>query len=254
MTEREVEDDEGDAHGIGVGQTRLQHIYEELRNRICLLEYAPGTILRESDLARSFGVSRTPIRNVLQRLQFEGLVQSKKRVGTIVTGFDLATFRNAFDVRLKVTEWVGEMATRGFSETDRADMENLLRRSNGLKNVFDPREYWFIANAIHEILGRIIDNNTLKSLYDLLFYQTGRTWFHVIPAMWDENVEMMCSEISEELRSMRAGDTRGVLLVRRNYIATFLANSESRVPDKELSIDNTKLPDDGYFNLSLRIT
>ena len=44
------------------------HIYLEMRRRICLLDYQPGTRLNERELAAEFGISRTPMRDVLQKL------------------------------------------------------------------------------------------------------------------------------------------------------------------------------------------
>jgi DNA-binding GntR family transcriptional regulator len=57
--------------------SRFQRIYKAIRERICLLEYAPGTVLNEGQLADEFEVSRTPIRNVLQRLNYEGLLKTR---------------------------------------------------------------------------------------------------------------------------------------------------------------------------------
>ena len=48
---------------------RFDRIYREIRQRICLLECQPGTLLNEGLLAEEFGVSRTPVRNVLLRLR-----------------------------------------------------------------------------------------------------------------------------------------------------------------------------------------
>lgn len=208
-------------------QDRLDKIYEELRNRICVLIYKPGTVLREHDLAQSFGVSRTPIRQVLQRLQFEGLVAAKKGVGTIVTGFNLDSLKNAYEVRLKVTEWVGELSQRRYGPADTEEMGTLLQRAQALRHNRDPQEYWNICNALHEILGRVIVNNTLRSLYDLLYYQTARSWFQLVTEIWEKNVDLMCSEIADELKSMQIGDIRGVLLARRNHIMLFLSLVDS---------------------------
>ena len=63
----------------------FERIYLVLRNRISLLDYAPGQRLSEEKLAEEFGVSRTPLRRVLARLEDEGLLKSVQSVGTIVT-------------------------------------------------------------------------------------------------------------------------------------------------------------------------
>ena len=50
---------------------RRANLHQVLRQRICLLDYAPGTRLSETDLAQEFGTSRTPLRRALARLEDE---------------------------------------------------------------------------------------------------------------------------------------------------------------------------------------
>lgn len=85
-------------------------IYETLRDRICLLQYPPGAILKEAEIAAEFGVSRTPIRSVLQRLIFGGLVESRDGIGTIVTSLSLTELRDIYEVRLKIAEMIGHLS------------------------------------------------------------------------------------------------------------------------------------------------
>jgi DNA-binding transcriptional regulator YhcF (GntR family) len=81
---------------------RFERIYGTIRDRICLLEYEPGTRLAEEDLAREFGVSRTPIRRVLSRLESEGLVESRHGVGTFVTDVDIDNLAQVFQLRMEL--------------------------------------------------------------------------------------------------------------------------------------------------------
>src|SRR5436853_462241 len=94
------------------GKARLTFIYECLRDRICLFEYAPGTLLREAELAAEFGVSRTPIRQILQRLEGEQLVDIRDGVGTIVTSVDFACLKDVYELRLKLTELIGDLSPK----------------------------------------------------------------------------------------------------------------------------------------------
>ena len=73
-------------------QARSERIYQAIRRQICLLDFPPGTVLREQDLAEQYEVSRTPIRHVLNRLAVDGLVDSRQGVGTTVTGVMLKLF------------------------------------------------------------------------------------------------------------------------------------------------------------------
>ena len=63
---------------------------QELRFRICINHPDTPMMLHEGKLAQEFGVSRTPIRQVLQRLAFEHLLETRSGVGTVVSTLDLA--------------------------------------------------------------------------------------------------------------------------------------------------------------------
>ena len=70
----------------------LQHtdeLYHILEDEICTLKILPGEALSENQLCKRFGVSRTPIRSVLQRLEQNRFVQIIPCKGTIVTAIDI---------------------------------------------------------------------------------------------------------------------------------------------------------------------
>jgi DNA-binding GntR family transcriptional regulator len=58
----------------GKGVTRAETVYQTIRRRIIELELMPGAVLTEGQLAAEFGVSKTPVREALGRLQSDGLV------------------------------------------------------------------------------------------------------------------------------------------------------------------------------------
>ena len=88
---------------------RFERIYRILRDRICLLEYAPGSHLSEEELAQEFEISRTPVRRVLARLESEGLVQSVHGVGTIVTDVDIEELQQVYHLRMELAELIGKL-------------------------------------------------------------------------------------------------------------------------------------------------
>jgi GntR family transcriptional regulator, rspAB operon transcriptional repressor len=67
-------------HGAG------EHVYQSVRRGILTGEYGPGTILAEAELANSLGVSRTPVREALQRLVRDELLEQASRRQLIVSG------------------------------------------------------------------------------------------------------------------------------------------------------------------------
>ena len=65
------------------GRARVDVVAEAVRERICLSDPTGEMVLHEGALATEFGMSRTPVRQVLQRLAYERLVETKSGVGTI---------------------------------------------------------------------------------------------------------------------------------------------------------------------------
>src|SRR5574340_1117707 len=75
-----------------------ERVYRALRDALVAGELAPGERLRDQELAARLGVSRTPVREALQRLEDEGLVETAPRALTRVTPLAAVAAREAFPV------------------------------------------------------------------------------------------------------------------------------------------------------------
>lgn len=73
-------------------------VYESLKKAIVTLELEPGQRIMDKELATEFGVSRTPVREALKRLEDEGLVESLPGSQTRITQIHLEEAKNAFTV------------------------------------------------------------------------------------------------------------------------------------------------------------
>ncbi|MGR9087523.1 MAG: GntR family transcriptional regulator [Gammaproteobacteria bacterium] len=76
-----------------------QTIYATLRGMILNFEIQPNSRLTETELASYFNVSRTPIREALQRLETEGLITIRPKQGCFVRGIDFDEFSDLYQVR-----------------------------------------------------------------------------------------------------------------------------------------------------------
>lgn len=86
-------------------------VYDSLREMIVSLELAPGSTLVRNDIATQFGISQTPVRDALQRLQHEGLVDIFPQAATQVSKIDLASATQAHFLRRSLeTEMVRLLA------------------------------------------------------------------------------------------------------------------------------------------------
>lgn len=198
-------------------------IYEELRERICLLTYPPGTALSEGKLAEEFGVSRTPIRRVLQRLEFEGLVSISRGAGTIVTTVDLKSLKEVYALRLKLIEITGELATTRIGPEQVQELEALCTEVGHMNGNYDPQELGRLYNRFHKLMLNVIANRALRQFTDQLFHQTARVWLQILPDLdWEEEVQMFVEEIGDVIDALRAGNMQQVAQVRHRHMRLML--------------------------------
>ena len=83
-------------------QPAAAQVFDQLRALIISLAVPPGTTLVRADMAERFGVSQTPIREALLRLEAEGLVDTYPQSGTKVSKIDLQSVREAQFLRISI--------------------------------------------------------------------------------------------------------------------------------------------------------
>lgn len=204
-------------------------IYEEIRDRICLLEYPPGTLLTENELAMEFGVSRTPVRRALHRLEFEGLVESKRGVGTMVKIVDLRALREVYALRLRLYEFIGDFSTADrITEEDIGVLEAILEKiqaMHGTRNSADNR----VALArlymdFNKIITDAISNDALRHISEQLFYQTSRVWLQILPDLdREDELDYFHDELARVIDVLRtSGDMQAVAAIRREHMFKLL--------------------------------
>lgn len=105
-------------------RSQVERVYTEIRGRIVDGRYRPGTPFVEEELARAHGTSRTPVREVLSRLDQEGWVERIPRRGFIVARIAIRALEDAFEVR-RVLE--GAAAAAAARHAEPAEVERLRR-------------------------------------------------------------------------------------------------------------------------------
>lgn len=202
-------------------RARFEAIHQTIRERICLLEYPPGTHIGEAGLAGEFGVSRTPIRRVLAVLESEGLVESRHGVATVVTTIDLADLREIYALRTRLAEMIGDFDPQPRSAADMARLEALKARCEAMREgVPDAAAYSRLNMAFALELLEVIGNRALREVSGRLYFQTSRFVLETMASMdLAEEIEIFRTEITEIISALARGDFRAVGFIRRNHIA-----------------------------------
>jgi DNA-binding GntR family transcriptional regulator len=107
-------------------------VYEELKNAIVDLRLAPGEPLREATLAERLGVSKTPIREALTRLEQEGLVETTSFKGAVVTGYSRQDLLDIYELRELLENAAVRAAAQSMSDASRARLDRISRESRRL--------------------------------------------------------------------------------------------------------------------------
>lgn len=202
---------------------RFHTIHTVLRERIALLIYPPGTQLDIEQLAGEFAVSRTPIRTVLQRLEYQGLVTTKHGVGTTVTEVDFEHLREATEFRIRLAELIGDL--RPLPPTPSAIERLTEAREDCLALIGKPdlEAFGRIDIRLHEAVCSVIGHSLLRQSYDELYYRTTRMWVYFLPKLdWGEEVRLFLGDIDAVLRALQRGDARGVGFEIRNAVSAAL--------------------------------
>src|SRR5689334_17238462 len=92
--------------------------YDFIRKKILSGEYPPGHALKTEVLSSEIGVSRTPVRDALHKLEADGLVIVQARLGASVKKMTVKEFREMCDLRLALESHAAGLAAINHTEAD----------------------------------------------------------------------------------------------------------------------------------------
>ena len=209
---------------------RFERMHAVIRTRICLLDYAPGTRLSEEALAAEFGVSRTPLRRVLARLESEGLLQSVHGVGTFVTDVDIAELAQTYQLRFELAELTGRLGAVAPDEALWADFRALSARSKAIVRAPEPKRFAELNMDFFMALQRLTDNEPLKDICEKLYFRTTRIWLKsVFESKIDlaDEADIFDREIHDILRALEIGDLHAAAHIQRAHISMSFARMQN---------------------------
>jgi len=151
-----------------------KEIYSELKKRIVFLDYKPKQVLNIKKLAKEFGVSPMPIREVLILLETEKLVHIIPNNGIYVTDVSFQELKDVFEVRLFLIGLSGRLATERITPEELSKLQELLEK---IKQEKDRRKLIQLDAEFHDLVNYSTKNQTLAETLKRLRNQIGRLWF-----------------------------------------------------------------------------
>ena len=139
-------------------------VFHTLRNAILKGELQPGERLMEIQLAQKLGVSRTPVREALRKLELEGLVLMMPRKGAVVADITIQDLEDVLEVRTALEELAVQKACDTITEEQ---LKELKRAANEFKRCAESENILACAEAdvqFHEVIYGAANNKRLQQM------------------------------------------------------------------------------------------
>ena len=149
-------------------------VSETLRQAIQDGVLKPGERLMEIPLAEELGVSRTPIREAIRKLELEGFVIMIPRRGTYVANITLKDITQVFEIRSALEELAAGLAAERITEDEIETLERMLVEIGDLMEAKDMEKVLAADVEFHEILYKASRNDRLAEIVHNLREQTSR--------------------------------------------------------------------------------
>jgi DNA-binding GntR family transcriptional regulator len=146
------------------GHSFADQVEQALRHQILSGLRAPGDRLNEVEIASELGVSRGPVREAMQRLGRDGLVQIEPHKGASVRSLEPAEITRLYEVRIPLECTAARLAAARRTDDDVQRMQVLLDSSSAEVNRGDDGPHYPTHLDLHELVSVISGNDRLHRL------------------------------------------------------------------------------------------
>ena len=136
-------------------------VYEELKRRILIGEIAPGTRMMEVELADDMGVSRTPVREAIRKLEKEGLVTIEPRRGAYASDVSIKDMTDVLEVRQYLEGMATGMAALKITEEEKRELLKATEAYSKAVESEDTDEIIRCDELFHKLIVDCSGNKTL---------------------------------------------------------------------------------------------
>ena len=157
--------------------TLNEEAYRRLEELIVTLELAPGSVVSEAILSERIGIGTTPIREALQRLAREYLIQILPRRGVIVTGIDVRQQLQVLETRRELDRLIARAAARRGQAIDRTRFANIARSMSRAVAAGDTHAFLRADGELNAALAIAARNEIAVRTVATLHSVSRRFWF-----------------------------------------------------------------------------
>lgn len=191
-------------------------VFNTLRQAILTGDFLPGERLMEITLAKRLGVSRTPVREAIRKLELEGLVVMIPRKGAAVARITVSDLKDVLEVRCHLEEFAASIACDRITEEEKAQLTVALK---AFEQAIEDKDLRLIAQRdveFHDVIFRATKNKRLLQIINNLREQIYRYRIEYIKDFGYH--ETLVKEHKEILDAIFSGNKEAVEKIMRTHI------------------------------------
>jgi DNA-binding GntR family transcriptional regulator len=196
-------------------------VYEAMRFQIISNVIQPGKILNEKDLMEKFGIGRTPLRDVLLKLEEEELINTLPRHGHMVMPVDVSEVRGLVELRRELEGFAGSLAAERVSQEQLELMRAILQEvEHDIPERHSmPKISEFFDTRFHYILYEATKNRKLVKILRGLHSVMFRIWFHIGLSTLDYS--LLAQNLNSVLRALEQKDPQGARRAMEKHVELY---------------------------------
>ena len=196
-------------------------VCESLREAIRNGTLKPGERLMEIQLAEQLGVSRTPVREAIRKLELEGYVIMMPRRGTYVANMSMSDISDIFEIRSALESLSNGLAAKRITPDELEHLQNLLVMLKPYVEQMDMEKIVELDIEFHDLLYHAARNSRLLGIISNLRDQLTR--FRTLSMSYPGRLEATMEEHKSIVDAIAAGDSEAA----RQAAEKHMENSES---------------------------
>lgn len=176
---------------MSIYKTKVQIIYEILKDSIVSGDYKPGDRIIISQVAKDNEVSEIPVRESIRILESEGLVDIKPNIGPTVSVINEEDVKNQFEIRSVLEGYATRLSMDNISESDLLALAKIAgNMSEAIENL-DYHEYSQLNYSFHMFIYERCGNPKLYNMIVELWnrWERNRSVFNLVPGRAKESLE-----------------------------------------------------------------
>lgn len=209
-------------------ESKKSLVYDYLKKKIISNQLKPVELLNEAELATELQVSKTPVREALQQLEKDGLIDNIPQKGWFVSEINIKDIRELFEIREILECSAVKMAIL------KADINKFIALRNKLSEIINgknPSNLLKSGEMVHTAIIESLQNRWLLEMYKSLMEHYSRTRIYFVHRFNETRLEDSSAEHTEILDAIIAKDAVTAEELMRKHLYNGFTNI------KRLSID-----------------